>query len=202
MSKVSVKYHQLRNTTGVTKLHQLPISRFQHFVRTDTQTYRQTPSKTIPARSTRAGKHSGSQWGACACRHEARVRRQLMVELRVTKLVYAASSWWGFAAADDRKRLQAVIRCGIRSGLCEQHHKTVEELVEEADDKLFTNVKCNKQHVLHSTSPGTMDTKYHLTPRPHNFNLTAKYTPSSITECDFFTRMLLKTYIGLFYLSN
>jgi len=57
----------------------------------------------------------------------------------VAKLVYAASSWWGFATADDRKRLQAVIRRGIRSGLCEQHHKTVEELVEEADDKLFTN---------------------------------------------------------------
>jgi len=31
----------------------------------------------------------------------------------VVKLVYAASSWWGFATADDRKRLQAVIRHGI-----------------------------------------------------------------------------------------
>ena len=49
------------------------------------------------------------------------------------------------------KRLQAVIRRGIRSGLCEHQHKTVEELVEEADDKLFTNVTYNKQHVLHST---------------------------------------------------
>ena len=67
--------------------------------------------------------------------------------------MYAASSWWGFATADDRKRLQAVIRRGIRSGLCEQHHKTVEELVEEANDKLFTNVIYNKQHVLHSTLP-------------------------------------------------
>jgi len=34
----------------------------------------------------------------------------------------------------------------------EQHHETVEELVEEADDKLFTYVMYNKQHVLHSTS--------------------------------------------------
>ena len=102
------------------------------------------------------------------------------------------SSRWGFATADDRKRLQAqaVIRRGIRSGLCEQHHKTVEELVEEADDKLFTNVMSNKQHVLHPTLPGTMDTKYHLRPRPHNFKLTAKN--SSITECDFITRMLFK----------
>jgi len=69
----------------------------------------------------------------------------------VAKLVYAASSWWGLATADDRNRLLAVIRRGIRSGLCELHHKTVKELVEEADDKLFTNVMYNKQHVLHST---------------------------------------------------
>ena len=36
-------------------------------------------------------------------------------------------------------------------------------LVEEADNKLFTNVTYNKQHVIHSTLPvpGTMDTKYH-----------------------------------------
>ena len=48
----------------------------------------------------------------------------------------------------------------------------------------------NKQHVLHPTVPGTMDTKYHLGPRPHNFKLTAKN--SLITECDFITRMLSK----------
>ena len=29
------------------------------------------------------------------------------------------------------------------------------------------------KHVLHSTLPGTMDTKYHLRPRPYNFKLTA-----------------------------
>ena len=52
------------------------------------------------------------------------------------------------------------------------------------------HVMYNKQHVLHSTLPGTMDTKYHLRPRPHNFKLTAKN--SSITECDFITRMLFK----------
>ena len=91
---------------------------------------------------------------------------------------------------DDRKRLQAVIRRGIRSGLCEQHHKTVQELVDEADDKLFTNVTHNKQRVLHPTLPDTVDTKYHLRSRPHNFKLTAK--SRSITECDFITRMLFK----------
>jgi len=45
-------------------------------------------------------------------------------------------------------------------------------------------------HVSHSTLPGTMDTKYHIRPRPHNFKLTAKN--SLITECDFITKMLFK----------
>jgi len=31
----------------------------------------------------------------------------------VSKLTYAASSWWGFTTADDRQRLQAVVRRGI-----------------------------------------------------------------------------------------
>jgi len=93
----------------------------------------------------------------------------LIQSVVVAKLVYAASSWWGFATADDRNDYKLSFAVASRSSLCEQHHKTVEELVEEADDKLFTNVTYNKQHVLQSTLPGTMDTKYHLRPRPHNF---------------------------------
>ena len=38
-----------------------------------------------------------------------------------------------------------------------------------------------------------MDAKYHLMPRAHNFELTAKN--NSITECDFITRCFLKTFI-------
>ena len=95
------------------------------------------------------------------------------------------------------KRLQAVIRRGIRSGLCEQHHKTVEELVEEADDKLFTNVTYNKQHVSHSTLPGTMDTKYHLRPRPHNFKLTAVRI-ARLLNAILLPGCFLKTFIDIF----
>jgi len=38
-------------------------------------------------------------------------------------------------------------------------------------------IKHNKQHVLHSILPSTMDTKYNLGPRPHNFKLTTKIAP-------------------------
>ena len=109
------------------------------------------------------------------------IRRKLMVGLR-----------------DGRrsKRLQAVIRRGIRSGLCEQHHKTVEELVEEADDKLFTNVTYNKQHVLHSTLPGTMDTKYHLRPRP--IILSSPLRIARLLNVILLPGCFLKTFIAIF----
>jgi len=81
----------------------------------------------------------------------------------VAKLVYAASSWWGFATSDDRQRLEAFIRRGIRSaGLCDHKHPTLEQLVEDADDKLFTHVLHNQQHVLHTLLPGTAEIPYQL----------------------------------------
>ena len=52
----------------------------------------------------------------------------------VAKLTYAASSWWGFTTAEDRQRLEAVIRRGIRSGLCAPDHIS---LVTDADEKTF-----------------------------------------------------------------
>jgi len=41
--------------------------------------------------------------------------------------LYAASSWywWGFTTAEDRQRLEAVIRRGIRSGLCAPDHMSL-----------------------------------------------------------------------------
>jgi len=115
-------------------------------------------------------------------RREGLVRRKLMVGLR-----------------DGRQRLQAVIRRGIRSGLCEQHHKTVEELVEEADDKLFTNVTYYKQHVLHSTLPGTMDTKYHLRPRPTT--LSSPQRIDRLLNVILLPGCFLKTFIDIMFLS-
>ena len=117
----------------------------------------------------------------------------------VSKLVCAASSRWGFATADDQKRLQGVIRRGIRSGLCEQHHKTVEELVEEADDKLFTSVMYNKQHVLRPTLPGTMDTKYHLRPRPTTLS-SPQRTDLSLNAI-LLLGCFLKTFIDIMFFS-
>ena len=108
----------------------------------------------------------------------------------VAKLTYAASSWWGFTTAVDRQRLEAVIRRGIRSGLCAPDHMSLEDLVTDADDKLFNLILYSQHHVLHSILPGRSDFNYNLRPRRHNLVLTVKSL--SITDKDFITRMIFK----------
>jgi len=108
----------------------------------------------------------------------------------VAKLTYAASSWWGFTTAEDRQRLAAVIRRGIRSGLCDADHMPLEDLVTDADDKLFNLILYSKRHVLHSILPDRSDFNYNLRPRRHNLVLTAKST--SVTDRDYITRMIFK----------
>ena len=56
----------------------------------------------------------------------------------------------GFCDGSHWQRLEAVIRRGIWSGLCGREHPTLEQLVEDADDTLFTYVLHNQQHVLHT----------------------------------------------------
>ena len=63
--------------------------------------------------------------------------------------MYAASAWYSFCTADDRQRLEAVIRRGIRSGLCRINQLTVRELVDDADESLFTNILYNRNYILH-----------------------------------------------------
>ena len=65
-------------------------------------------------------------------------------------LSHAASVWWGFTTANDRQRLEAVIRRGIRSDFCSADQSPLSELVEAADDHLFNNILCNKEQVLNS----------------------------------------------------
>jgi len=72
----------------------------------------------------------------------------------VAKLTYAASSWWGFTTAEDRQRLEAVIRRGIRSGLFAPDHMSLEDQVTDVDDKLFSHILYSKYHVLHAILPG------------------------------------------------
>ena len=78
----------------------------------------------------------------------------------------------GCTTAEDRQRLAAVIRRGIRSRLCDTDHMSLEDLVTDADDKLLNLTLCSKHRVLHSILPDRLDFNYNLKSRA--LELTAK----------------------------
>ena len=108
----------------------------------------------------------------------------------IAKLTYASSAWWGFTTATDRQRLEAVIRRGIRSGLSSSNQLPMAEIVDDADDNLFSQILYNNSHVLNSLLPSTHTRTYNLRQRAHNRTLVAK--TSTLTESDFIIRMLYK----------
>jgi len=107
----------------------------------------------------------------------------------IAKLTYASSAWWGFTTATDRQRLEAVIRRGIRSGLSSSNQLDLAEIVEDADDNLFSEVLYNNSHVLNSLLPSTNTRTYNLRQIAHNRTLVAK--TSTLTESDFYLQNVI-----------
>ena len=82
--------------------------------------------------------------------------------------------------------LEAVICRGIRSRLCNPDQTTLAEMIEQADDVLFSQALNNN----HAHTPNKLDITYQRRHRRHNLTLLRR--SSSTTQCDFMTRMLFK----------
>jgi len=78
----------------------------------------------------------------------------------IAKLTYVSSAWWGFTTAADRQRLEAVIRRGVHSGLCDLNQLALNELITDTDDKLFFQAMYNNCHVLNSILPNETHRTY------------------------------------------
>jgi len=91
----------------------------------------------------------------------------------VARLTYASSAWWGFTTADDRRRIEGFLRRGIRAGFYLPSWPTVENLVEDTDDVLFSRVLNNEHHVLHPMLPDRNQHGYELRRRRHDRTLTS-----------------------------
>jgi len=66
----------------------------------------------------------------------------------LAKILYASPAWWGFANSSDKDRLEAFLRRCARLQLYRQCDPTVNQLVEDMEEKLFTSVINNKKYVL------------------------------------------------------
>jgi len=60
--------------------------------------------------------------------------------------MYTSSAWWGFSTTADWQRLDAFIQCGVCAGLYQTDDPTIQQLVEDADGKLFSNILNNPDH--------------------------------------------------------
>ena len=86
----------------------------------------------------------------------------------LARILYASPAWFGFANADQRTRINAIIRKMIRLGYLPADQPLLEVLCNRADQSLFTSVLHNPGHVLHDLLPPVKVTTYSLRPRSHN----------------------------------
>jgi len=109
----------------------------------------------------------------------------------IGKLLYAVNAWWGFTSAADRQRMEALVKRGVRSGLCAAADSpNLTELIKFSDDALFNRVLCNQDHILFPLLPDERNFTYNFRKRNHNRLLTIKQ--GHLCSCNFITRMLFK----------
>ena len=110
--------------------------------------------------------------------------------LVVSKLAYAIPAWWGYSSAEDRDRINSVLRRGKRMNLYRQDGPSIEQLCAARDSQLFKAVLTNSNHVLHHLLPTAKTHQYNTRARVHNRSLPDK--SNSICNKNFLTRLLYK----------
>ena len=108
----------------------------------------------------------------------------------VAKLTYAAPSWWGFASASEKQRLQAIVNRAIKWGYYNANNPSLEEICEKRETEFFEQIQINPTHILHQFLPSLKPTPYSFRPRSHNFYLPDK--KNSLINKNFINRMLYK----------
>jgi len=109
----------------------------------------------------------------------------------VAGLTYSSPSWWGFAGAADRVRLQAVLTRIGRLGYLPEDTPSIEQICSKADKALFASVCHNPEHVLSHLLPPKKESVHALRPRVHDRVLPEADDRMRRT---FLTRMLYSDY--------
>ena len=110
----------------------------------------------------------------------------------LASLLYAAPSWWGFAIAEDRSRLQSFLSRAIRAGFYPPSSPTVEEIVSRAEQTLFKSIITNPGHVLYPLLPPPSQAQQHYNLRPRAHLLTLPIKKTALTDKNYITRSLFK----------
>jgi len=73
---------------------------------------------------------------------------QVFQAIVINWLSYASSAWWGFTSADNRNRLKAFVRRSVKLGHRANSSATFASICDDADNKLFSHITGNSQHLL------------------------------------------------------
>src|SRR6218665_1746600 len=82
-------------------------------------------------------------------------------------MLYASLAWWGFTTANDRDRLERLVRRHRRGGFLPGDAKPIAEMANDADERLFRAITTDPNHVLRQLLPKPKHTGYVLRPRAH-----------------------------------
>jgi len=122
--------------------------------------------------------------------------QQVFQSVVISKLTYAAPAWWGFSTSADRQHVETFLRRAARSGLW-KYGTTAEELVDDADEQLFSKVRYCAHHVLNELLPLTSDSQHNPRKRRHNITLPEK--KGHLAAKNFIIRLLYKDTYWLQY---
>ena len=107
----------------------------------------------------------------------------------ISKLSYAASSFWGFLSSCERTRLESFLRRAVKFGYYPLNGPDLTTLQYQVDENLFNAIFDNPLHVLYYLLPQKKTTPYNLRPAAHGLVLPRK------DDRNFINRML---YIDLY----
>src|SRR6218665_1096677 len=142
--------------------------------------------------SNRGSRTGSSLWsGGCptyfrctALSASGRLLRYLLTTIAF--LMYASPAWWGYSSANDRARIDQLLRKLKRFGFLPKAAPDAETLAREADDRLLKSILFDPNHVLRKHFPEARPTNYNLRPRAHEFKLPLK------DDRNFVPRLLFK----------
>jgi len=85
--------------------------------------------------------------------------------------------------------LKVFLQSGQRQNLYSAGNPSLAQLLEQADENLFYNIRYNPTHSLHYLLPKQTERRYSLRSRSHNFELSCIHD-----DRNFIDRMLFKAY--------
>src|SRR6218665_476347 len=91
----------------------------------------------------------------------------------LSSAMYASPAWWGFATAQNRDKVKALISRLKRRGFLHPEHPSADGIAAKADKALFSAICMNPNHVL-IASFRPKQHQYHMRTRAHNFSLPPK----------------------------